>query len=565
MKNKKILFLLFGMAVLLLAMSCKTMPAATGLTAQPLDQGALDTMNAAMTRAASAREQASEVNGQEYFPDRWQQAESDNETAKSTNKNTIGGVNEAATLFSQAAGAWEEIAEDSGPLYAKDVEETRLALEAAAARAGQSRQGALDNQGPAYFPDDWEAAEAGYQSGENAPKESLSEMKNAVSLYAAAADGFDGIAERSRPLVAAEREAAMAELRQAMARAEQSRKGAQDVQANTRFPNEWRGAEAQLQSGRNAKTDSPDNIRAAGELFAAAADAYDDLAERSRPLAAQDRAQQNLNAAIARAEKSRQDAMDVDAQTYFANDWRTAESRNQSARNAKRGTPEEMEAATALYVSAANAYDDIANRSRPRFAQDKDAASRALQQAVARAQQSRRAATDARAQTYFPNDWRAAETRNQAATNARRGTLAEMKAAVPLYNAAADAYDDITRRSVAQAAGENDTAAQAAKERADRERQAAIDALAPVAMPTEYNQAEAVYQQGVTAFNGKTYATAVERFNQAAPLFTTAARGAETKRGQAENAVARARQRSAESVALATNVGQSLEGNNESN
>ena len=566
MKNQKALFILLCATVLMVFMSCKSTP-----PAQPPDQESLDTMNAAMARAESAREQASAVNGQAYFPDRWQQAESNYQAARGTNKETMDGVTEAITLFNQAADEWEAIAEESGPLYAKDVEEAKLALAAATTRAGQSRQGAMDSQGQSYFPDDWEAAESRYQSGENAPKDSLNEMRAAAGMYTAAADAFDDIAERSRPLLAAEREEAMAALQQAIARADQSRKNAQDAQAATHFPNEWRGAEAQMQAGRSARTATPDEIRAAQELFAAAADAYDDLAERSRPMAAAASAQQALTAAIARAERSRQSAVDVDGQTYFPNEWRTAETRNQSARNARRGTPEEMTAATALYVAAADAYDDIANRSRPRFTQDTAAAQRSLQEAINRAQQSRRAAEAARAQTYFPNEWRAAETRNQTATNARRGTIAEMRAAIPLYNAAADAYDDITRRSVARAAEENDTAARAAKERADRERQAAIDARAPVAMPTEYNQAEAIYQQGVTAFNGRTWPTAVERFNQAAPLFTAAARGSETKRGQAETAVIRARERAAESVALATSVGQALdgitdeEGDNESN
>jgi len=557
MKNRKAFFLLLGIVALLL--SCKSQPKITDPDMMPPDQELLDTMNTAMTRAATAREQSLAVNGRTYFPEKWAQAESDNDAAKGKDKETTGGVNEATTLFTQAAETWEGITEDSGPLYAKDMEEIRLALDTVTTRAGKSRQDALDNQGPSYFPDDWEAAETKYQSGENAPKEGLDDMRNAVALYTAAADGFDDIAERSRPLFAQERESAMAALQEAMARADQSRKAAQDAQGATHFPDDWRTTEAALQAARNAKRGTLEEIRAAGELFASAADAYDDLAERSRPLAARGEAQRALNAAIARAEKSRQDAMAVDGQTYFASDWRNAESRNQAAGNAKRDTAEEMTAATALYVAAADAYDDIANRSRTRFTQDRDAASKALQDAVTRAQQSRRAASDARAQTNFPNEWRDAEAKNQAATNARRGTIAEMRAAVPLYNTAADAYDAIVRRTTARAAEENERAAVNAKERADKERQAAIAVRAPVAAPTEFNRAEILYQQAVGDMNSKTFAPAAERFNQSAQLFTAAAQAAETKRGQAEAALARARERSAASVALATSVGQAME------
>ena len=558
MRNKKAFFLLIGIVALLL--SCKsTQPKTTDPDMLPPDQEALETMNAAMTRAATAREQSLEVNGRTYFPDKWAQADSDNEAAKRTNKETVGGVTEATTLFTQAAEAWEAITEDSRPLYAKDLEETRLALETVKTRAGKSRQDALDNQGQSYFPEDWEAAEAKYQNGENAPKDKLADMQSATALYTAAADDFDSIAERSRPLLAKEKEEAMAALNAAIARADQSRKAAQDAQAATHFPDDWKNAEAALQSSRNAKKGTIDEIRAAGELFASAADAYDSLAERSRPLAAAGEAQKALNTAIARAEKSRQDAMAVDGQNYFANDWRNAESRNQAAANAKRGTAEEIAAATALYNAVADAYDSIANRSRSRFTQDRDAASNALQAAIARAQQSRRAASDARAQSSFPNEWRDAEAKNQAATNAKRGTIAEMKAATPLYNTAADAYDAIVRRISARTSEESERAAAAAKERADKERQAAINVKAPVAAPTEYNRAEVLYQQATGNMNSKTFAPAAEQFNQAAQLFTASAQVAETKRGQAETTLTRARERSAESVALATSIGQAME------
>jgi hypothetical protein len=310
-------------------------------------------------------------------------------------------------------------------------------------------------------------------------------------------------------------------------------------------------------------------MKNAAGLFATAADEYDAIAGKSLPMLAKEKddAQKALNDAIAKANKSRQDAMAVDGQTYFANDWRSAETRNQAAQNAKKDTIDEIKAATALFTSVADAYDTIARNAAARFAREKEDAQRALNAAIARADNSRRQATDARGQTNFPTEWRAAEARNTTARNARRATTDEMKAAVPLYNAAADAYDDIVKkeqaRVAAATAAEVQKAMDDAKARAERERQAAIDARAQTAVPTEYNNAERIFQQAMTDFNRKA-ATATDRFNQATPLFTAAIQAAERKRNEATGAVTTAKERTAESVALAINVGHILEENHES-
>ena len=530
-----------------LAISCKSTPKAP-------DQETLDRLNAATARVESARAKAVEVEAQDYFPDEWGQAESDYQAGQAANKGTIDGANEAIERYNSAADVYEAIAEKSAPLYAKDLEEAKAALEEAMARAGKSRQGAVDTQGSSYFPDDWNTAETQYQKGEGGDKETLRGVRAAITAYTAAADGYDDITEKSRPLLAADAEA----LQTAIARAEQSRKEAQNLLAPSYFPDEWTEAEAGYQAGVDADKNTPDEMKAAAELYIAAADVYDDLAERSRPLFANDTTRKDLEAAIARAESSRQKAMEANGQGYLANDWRSAESALQSAKNAGTTTPEEMVAATALYVAAANAYDDIARRSAQMLAKEREDAQKALQAAITRAQQSRTQATNAKGQTLFPNEWRTAESRNQTATSAKRETVAEMKAAVPLYNAAADAYDDITRRSV-------ERTAQEARDNAGKARQAALDAKANVAVEADYNRAETVYQQATRDFGSKNYPNATNGFNQSAAQFTAAATAAGTKRNQAETAVARAKERAAESIALATSVGQELdeEENNE--
>ncbi|MCL1836237.1 MAG: hypothetical protein FWG46_01685 [Treponema sp.] len=545
MNHRKTHFILFLAAIFMLAISCKSTP-------KPPDQEALDRLNEAMARAENARNKASEVQGQTYFPEEWDAAEADYQAGMAADKETLVGVNEAIDRFNAAADGFEAIAEKSAPLYARDLEEARAALEAVMARVGQSRQNAMDNQGASYFPDDWNSTEAQWQRGESANRETLDGIKTAIAAFTAAADGYDSIAERAGPLYAADREAARKALQEATARAEQSRKEAQDVQAATYFPEDWKNAEDGLQSGKDAAKDTLDEMRAAEALFITAADMYDDLAERSRPLFASEAAQKALDAAIARAERSRQQAMDANGQNFFANDWRTAESRLQSARNAPRNSAEEIQAAAALFASAADSYDDIARRSGPMLAKERDDAQKALQAAIARAQASRRAASDANGPTLFPNEWRNAETRNQTATNAKRETVAEMKAAVPLYNTAADAYDDIARRSI-------EKTAQEARDRAAKERQAAVDAKANVAVEAEFNRADTVYQQAVRDFAAKAFPKATTGFNQSATQFAAATQATGVKRNQADDALAKAKARSEESIALATNVGLALE------
>jgi nucleoid-associated protein YgaU len=200
--------------------------------------------------------------------------------------------------------------------------------------------------------------------------------------------------------------------------------------------------------------------------------------EAARAAVAQERDEANraLQAAIARATQARQEAMNANGQTYFPDEWRAVETRNTSARNARRNTPEEMKSATELYISVAETYEDIAKKSAPMMAREREEAEKGLEAAIARAERSRQQATDANGQTNFPNDWRTAETRNNSARNARRGTVAEMRAATGLYNGAADAYDDIVNKNTARIAEEAQRAQDMERQReeADKATQEAI-------------------------------------------------------------------------------------------
>jgi hypothetical protein len=561
MKNRKQCVFFLPLVLLMgvsLAMSCKSNP-------PPPGQEDLDQMNAAMKRAADARQSALDVQGQVYFPDEWNQAESDNAVGRNAEKDTVNGVKNATDSFISAAETYETVAEKSAPLFAKDLEDARAVLSEAKVRADQSQKNARGNNGQAYFPDEWEAALAAYQKGENAPAGVPVEMKSAAGFYVLAADGFDDIAARSGPMFAKDKGEAQNALNAAAARAEKSRQQAAAVNGERYFPDDWESAEATNTSAKNAEKSTLEEIAEASALYAVAADAYDDIAARSGPMFAKDKenVQKLLNDAIARADKSRQQAVAVDGQTYLPNDWKNAEAANTSAKNAKKSTVEEIAAATTLYAGAADAYDDIAKRSGPMFTKDKDANQKALNAAIARAEKSKKDATDAKGQANFPTEWRNAETKDTSAKNAKRGTPAEMKAAIPLYVAAADAYDDIVRKTGTLAAEESqkEKTAQAAKTRAEKERQAALDVKANVAVTDYFNEADKIFQQAVQNFNAKSYGSAEDNYGKAADQFIAAANAAVGKRSLADDTIGKAKQRSAESAAFAVNTGYVLEEN----
>jgi hypothetical protein len=260
----------------------------------------------------------------------------------------------------------------------------------------------------------------------------------------------------------------------------------------------------------------------------------------------------------------------VDGQTYFPAEWKNAETKNMSAKNAKKNTAEEITAAAALYVQAADVYDDIAQKSGPRFAKDKEDNQKALNAVIARAEKSRKDAADAKGQANFSAEWKNAETKNTAAKNAKRGTPAEMKNAASLYAAAADAYDDIVRKTNARAAEnsrkaeeETQKTAQEAKTRAEKERQAALDIKANVAVSAYFNAADKIFQQAAKDFSGKSYGPAAENYGKSADQFAAAANAAGGKRSLPDDIIEKAKQRSQESAAFAVSTGLALEENNE--
>jgi hypothetical protein len=532
------------LALVFLAAACTTTP-------PPPTQDDLDQMNAAMKRMAAGKRAATDVRGNYHFPDDWNKGQAEETLGNNAPKDTAVGVKSATVSFTAAAEVYEDIAQKAVPLFEKELEDLRAMLADEKARADKAQKDAQAVNAQTYFPDDWEQALAMYQSGVDSPASTYAELKAAVGNFGNAADSFDAMAEKSRPLLAQDK------LKEAIARAEEARQKAQEAEGPTNFPNEWKNAETKYSQAQNAQEAEDQDIAAVTALFNQAADAYDDVAKKSAQKTAKEMEDnmKALNAAIARLEKSRKAATDAKAQTNFPNEWKAAETKNTAATGAKRDTVAEIKAAVPLYTSAADAYDDIAKKSAA-LVKETEESQKALNAAIARLDKSRKAAVAANVQASFPNEWKAAETKNTAATGAKRGTAAEIKAAVTLYNQAADAYDDIVKKN---ASGSVDTA-QTAKTRAEKERQAALDVKADVASANDFSAADKLFQQAAKDFAAKSYGPAADNYNKSATQFAAAAADANKKRGLANDAIEKAKQKGEESAAFAVDTGHALEG-----
>jgi hypothetical protein len=83
---------------------------------------------------------------------------------------------------------------------------TTSGLDEAKAKAEDARKRAMDFESPAYFPSDWEAAEAQYTAAGNMPKSTAGEIQQATASYNRAADAYDELFRKTVPLYAQARE-----------------------------------------------------------------------------------------------------------------------------------------------------------------------------------------------------------------------------------------------------------------------------------------------------------------------------------------------------------------------
>jgi len=79
-------------------------------------------------------------------------------------------------------------------------------LNAARTRAEESRQKAVDFDSSAYFPSEWEAAEAQFTRASQTPTNNEAAVRDAVDTFNAAADAYDSVFALAIPLYAQARE-----------------------------------------------------------------------------------------------------------------------------------------------------------------------------------------------------------------------------------------------------------------------------------------------------------------------------------------------------------------------
>jgi hypothetical protein len=72
----------------------------------------------------------------------------------------------------------------------------------------------------------------------------------------------------------------------------------------------------------------------------------------------------------------------------------------------------------------------------------------ALNKAIARAEEARKRASDFESPSYFPSDWESAESQYTAAGTLPKSSDAEVQQAAAAYNAAADTYDELFKKTI---------------------------------------------------------------------------------------------------------------------
>ncbi|MDR2134334.1 MAG: hypothetical protein LBP27_04435 [Treponema sp.] len=297
-----------------------------------------------------------------------------------------------------------------------------------------------------------------------------------------------------------------------------------------------------------------------------------------------------LDKARARVDEAKKRASDFEGPSYFPSDWQAVESKYADAENLPRGSEAEIRQATAAYNGAADAYDDIFNKTIPLYAQAREdevtavrdgliatGLTRSFPEYLNEADQTALAAVD----QYEKKDYYAA-----------RDTAALALARYQALKAGADAYlvrQEIVSRGFipydpgnfdrADATGQaaideyladnfepaRDEAAEArlrynqvletgwSSYAADQgasagvERQNALNLKANVAVRDMFNEADALYNQAAASLKAEKYEDAAVRYTNSEALFVIAGQAAAEKRRLAEEAIKEAEEKVAAS------------------
>jgi hypothetical protein len=315
-----------------------------------------------------------------------------------------------------------------------------------------------------------------------------------------------------------------------------------------------------------------------------------------------------LNTAKEQADTSRQQAIDIEGPGYFPADWDAAEAQYLAAgEQAQKPTLGEVKQAAAQYKAAAGAYDTLARKSLPLYAQARadeitQARSEAIDAGIGDISPDRLAAADAvvdRALERYETgseagDYYAAaglaflaldsygalktgasaytlrqeiEVRNFAPYDARNFELAEESSA-----RAVNAYDSgdiaIAQGNAEEAlrlytlvlntGWESYTAERRAA--AGKERQAALDLKANVAVKNEYDTANGLYNQAEAALRRRNFSEAVDFYIRSESQFSDVSKIAAEKRSLAEDAIRTAEEKVSQSDETARDAELILEG-----
>jgi hypothetical protein len=311
----------------------------------------------------------------------------------------------------------------------------------------------------------------------------------------------------------------------------------------------------------------------------------------------------DLAAAKARVEASRAHAIDVESSRYFPEDWETVEDQYRSLKEPEPSTRGEFRAAVENYGAVADAFDDLAQKSLPLYAADRE---RELREA-------REAALKAGAEEISPDrllmaDAMAEKAADQYADGEYYPAAASASAALDMYKlmetglkayalrqeildrdfvkydpdnfgftdelglSALDSYDNgqlVDARDKAEQAvlwyamlldnGWETFAAGYGKAATDVQ-QAAYALKAHVAVKRDYDAALEVLRQGNSFFTGRQFPQAVSRYIQAESQFIAVRDEAQEKRRLAEEAIREAEETIARSDENARDAEIILEG-----
>jgi hypothetical protein len=315
-----------------------------------------------------------------------------------------------------------------------------------------------------------------------------------------------------------------------------------------------------------------------------------------------------LNAAKGQADISRQQAIDIEGPSYFPADWEAAEAQYLAAgEQSQKPTQGEVKQAAAQYKAVAEAYDTLARKCLPLYAQARadeinQARTEAINAGISDISPDRLAVADAMVDQAVKqyetgeeaSDYYAAarsaflaldrygalktgaaayrvrqevETQGFVSYDPHNFELADesISRAVSAYDsgdiniAASNAEEALLRYNLVINTGWESYAAER-KAAADKERQAALALKANVAVKSEFDTANGIYGRADTALQGKKFSEAVDLYLQSEFQFAGICIIAAEKRRLAEEAIKTAEEKVVQSDETARDAEIILEG-----